>query len=160
MVHAVDIALCDRGRTLQLLKHNMYAAQNRMKILADSHHTEREFQLHDWVYLRLQKYRQSTTATQSYSKLSPKFFGPFQIIARISSVAYRLNLPSAGKLHHIFHVSCLKQSLGANVTISSNLPVIEDQSSGIPEQLLDTKYHLRELLWLIKWDEFDVEDAT
>ncbi|KAL8153135.1 hypothetical protein V2J09_010895 [Rumex salicifolius] len=86
-VNAVDVALRSRDRTLACLKANMVAAQDRMKKLADSHRTERSFQVGDWVYLRLQPYRQLTAASQSYGKLSPKFHGPFQVIQRIGDVA-------------------------------------------------------------------------
>ena len=33
-------------------------AQNRMKQQADQHRTEREFELVDWVFVRLQPYKQ------------------------------------------------------------------------------------------------------
>jgi len=52
--------LVERDITLQLLKDNLVKAQERMKKLADSHRTEGVFNEGDWVYLRLQPYRQIT----------------------------------------------------------------------------------------------------
>ena len=41
-------------------------------------------------------------------KLSPRFIGPFEILKRIGTVAYRLALPpSMSGVHEVFHVSML-----------------------------------------------------
>ncbi|XP_038896625.1 uncharacterized protein LOC120084887 [Benincasa hispida] len=45
-------------------------------------------------------------------KLSPRFVGPFEILERIGSVAYRLALPpSLSAVHNVFHVSMLRKYL-------------------------------------------------
>jgi len=47
------------------------------------------------------------------SKLSPKFFGPFPIVAKFGTTGYKLQLPSISHIHPIFHVSLLKMLVGA-----------------------------------------------
>ena len=43
-------------------------------------------------------------------KLSPRFIGPFEILERVGTVAYRLDLsPSVSGVHEIFHVSMLRR---------------------------------------------------
>ncbi|GJZ31430.1 putative reverse transcriptase domain-containing protein [Tanacetum coccineum] len=45
-------------------------------------------------------------------KLTPRYVGPFEILERIGSVAYRLRLPKElSEVHNIFHVSNLKKCL-------------------------------------------------
>lgn len=45
-------------------------------------------------------------------KLSPKYVGPFEIIERTCSVAYRLGIPQKlSSVHDTFHVSSLKKCL-------------------------------------------------
>lgn len=55
-VAAVDQWGQNRESTLKLLKEHLVVAQHRMKQMADHHRTEREFQVGDWVFLRLQPY--------------------------------------------------------------------------------------------------------
>ena len=43
-------------------------------------------------------------------KLSPRFIGPFDIVARVRSVAYKLDLPlDLRKIHDVFHISQLRK---------------------------------------------------
>ena len=42
---------------LQLLKEKLTIAQNRMKQQVDQHHSEKKFEVGDWVFLRLQHYK-------------------------------------------------------------------------------------------------------
>ncbi|GKG19906.1 hypothetical protein Tco_0377005, partial [Tanacetum coccineum] len=45
-------------------------------------------------------------------KLNPRYIGPFKIIAKIGTVAYRLGLPKKlSKVHSTFHVSKLKKCM-------------------------------------------------
>jgi hypothetical protein len=45
-------------------------------------------------------------------KLSPRYIGPFGIIARVGSLAYRLQLPKSMKgVHNVFHVSMWRKYL-------------------------------------------------
>ncbi|WVZ94657.1 LOW QUALITY PROTEIN: hypothetical protein U9M48_040523 [Paspalum notatum var. saurae] len=45
-------------------------------------------------------------------KLSPRYIGPFTILARIGKLAYRLELPESMKgVHNVFHVSMLRKYL-------------------------------------------------
>ena len=43
-------------------------------------------------------------------KLSPRFIGPYEVIEKVSPVAYILALPpELKKIHNVFHVSMLKR---------------------------------------------------
>lgn len=60
-------------------------------------------------------------------KLSPRFYGPFQVEARVGTVAYKLQLPGSAQLHPVFHVSLLKKKLGQQVIATPTLPPVTDE---------------------------------
>lgn len=71
-----------RQAVFQLLKGHLTKAQSRMKYFADQHRSERSFQVGDWVYLKLQPYKQQSVALRSCLKLSAKFYGPFEVLEK------------------------------------------------------------------------------
>ena len=121
-VDSVDVQLRTRQQLLGLLKQNFVAAQERMKVNADKHRTEREFALGDWIYLKLLPYKQKSMKQKHLGKLAPRYFGPFQVLHRVGKVSYRLDLPPDSRIHPTFHVSCLKEKLGKHVAVVPSLP--------------------------------------
>ncbi|XP_060216431.1 uncharacterized protein LOC132643911 [Lycium barbarum] len=84
-------------------------AQLRMKQHADAYKTDRCFAVGDWVYLKIQPYRQTTLSSQTFHKLSAKYYGPFQVLKKVGPVAYTLLFPQSIKIHPRVHVSLLKK---------------------------------------------------
>jgi hypothetical protein len=65
-----------------------------MKQQADQHHSERSFEVGDWVFLILQPYKQvSIKKPKKDNKLSPRYYGPYKVLQKIGTMAYKLELP-------------------------------------------------------------------
>ncbi|KAJ3687163.1 hypothetical protein LUZ61_016327 [Rhynchospora tenuis] len=113
---AVNVMLKDRQRAITQIRGNLVRAQNRMKKYADLKRSERHFHIGDWVYLRLQPYKQTSVSGGGNAKFNSKYFGPFEILEKIGTVAYKLNLPPAANIHPVIHVSQLKKHIGRHQT--------------------------------------------
>ena len=95
-VQAVEDNTENQQQVLQLLKDNLNLAQNRMKQHAYQHHSERSFDVGDWVFLQLQPYKQiSLKKSKNDIKLSPNFYGPYKVLQNIGTMAYKLELPAS-----------------------------------------------------------------
>ena len=144
----------ERNVILDELKDQLHHAQGRMKTQADKKRRDVEFAVGDMVYLKVQPYKLKSLATRINQKLSPRYYGPFEVRERIGSVAYRLKLPSESLVHLIFHVSLLKNCLAPNV-VSHPLPreLTEDWELQMqPSKVLAVRHNQDgELEVLIQW---------
>lgn len=110
IIQEVDKALCNRDELLRRLKQNLEKARNRMKQQADAHRHDDSFEVSDWVFLKLQPFRQQSVFKRANQKLANKYFGPYRVIDKIGVVAYKLELPKHSKVHSVFHISCLNDA--------------------------------------------------
>ena len=53
--------------------------------------------------------KKSSLNLRSCAKLSTRYCGPFEVLEKIGSVAYRLALPGSTRAHNVFNVSLLKK---------------------------------------------------
>lgn len=133
--------LHEREVMLQHLQQQFKHAQDRMKKQADKHRTNREFEVGDMVFLKLQPFIQTLIAQRPYQKLAFRYYGLYCVEARVGAVAYKLKLPEGAKIHPVVHVSQLKRAIGADVSISAQLPPANHilQAKHQPEAILDSK---------------------
>ena len=94
---------------VSLIRQRLLTAQSRYKSYADIRRRPLEFEVGDHVFLRVMPKR-GVVMFGKRGKLSPRFIGPFEILERVGTVAYRLALPpSMIGVHEVFHVSMLRK---------------------------------------------------
>lgn len=145
------------------VKQHLLRAQQRMKTQADKHRSERSFEVGEFVFLKLQSYLQSSVAPRANHKLAYKFYGPYQILARVGEVAYELALPASRKVHPVFHVSLLKKVLSPDCQVLPQLPSF-DAHLQVPVQILQHRVIRRAssslVQVLVRWSDSSAELAT
>lgn len=104
--------------------------------------------------------------SRPYPKLAFKFYGPFQILERIGSAAYRFDLPDHSLVHPAFHVSQLKPFTPNYSPVFSELPTVVDLNTAdlCPEAILDHRsvkkgnHAIPQVL--VKWSKLPTHSAT
>nr|GEU89734.1 putative reverse transcriptase domain-containing protein [Tanacetum cinerariifolium] len=106
----------------------------RQKSYVDKRTKPLEFEVGDMVLLKVSA-RKGTMCFRKRGKLSPRYIGPFKILARVGPVAYTSELPEELKgIHCTFHVSNIKRCLAEGdivvsideIQLDDNLHMIEE----------------------------------
>ncbi|GJS40727.1 putative reverse transcriptase domain-containing protein [Tanacetum coccineum] len=115
------------------IKNRLLTARSHQKSYADGRTKPSEFEVDDMVLLKVSPWK-GVVRFGKRGKLSPRYIGPFKILARVGPVAYTLELPEELKgIHRTFHVSNLKKCLAKGDIV---VPIEEIQ--------LDDKLHMIE----------------
>jgi hypothetical protein len=152
---------------VKIIQNNLKAAQSRQKSYVDKRRKPIQFEVGDFVYLRVSP----TRDVQQFGingKLAHRYVGPFKILEICGPVAYQLQLPpQLAVIHNVFHVSQLKKC------ISVPTEIIDTQSIDIepdlshkenPIRMLDTKERSTRRaivkMFKIQWNHHTEEEAT
>lgn len=144
------------------LKEALTMARNRMKQYSDKHRSERIFEVGEWVYLKLQPFVQTSMRSHKYSKIGQKYFGPFLIIDKIGTVAYKLDLPPDSQIHPVFHVSLLKKAYGSTTPVIPlpHSPRFLLQPRAIIDKRVVKRGNKAATQVLVHWDGLSLADAS
>ena len=87
-------------------KRMLEAAQQRQKAYADKSRRDVQYAVGEQVMLSTKNIKLKTPGTQ---KLMPKYIGPFEVLQKVGSTSYKLQLPDCMQMHPVFHVSLLEK---------------------------------------------------
>ena len=101
-------------------------------------------------------------------KLSSRFIGPFEVLERVGTVAYQLELPSSlSGVHEVFHVSMLRKYTPNSTHVVDWEELVVDADGTFeegPMRILDNQVQVlrRKIVRLVKvlWQHRGVEEAT
>jgi hypothetical protein len=118
------------------IQSNLKVAKARQESYANKRCRPLEFQAGDRVYLRVSLTR-GVKPFRIKGKLALRYIGLFPILARLGSMAYRLELsPSLAGVHNVFHVSQLKKCFKTPTDVIVNDVVPLDANLSYPEHPL------------------------
>nr|GFA26893.1 putative reverse transcriptase domain-containing protein [Tanacetum cinerariifolium] len=108
---------------------------------ADVRRKPLEFQVGDKVMLKVSPWK-GVILFGKRGKLNPRYIGPFKILAKVGTVAYRLELPDKlSRVHSTFHVSKLKKCMAdESLTIPLDEIQVDDKLNFIeePVEIMDS----------------------
>jgi hypothetical protein len=153
--------------TIHRIQDNLRAAKSRQESYANKRRRPLQFEVGDHVYLNVSPLKGVKRFGVKW-KLSHRYIGPFPILEKCGTMAYRLELPpSLAGVHDIFHESQLKKCLKAPVDVVLLKVEPLDTDLTYPEhpiKILDQKSHVtrRKMIkfFKIQWSNYTVEDAT
>ncbi|GKA43167.1 putative reverse transcriptase domain-containing protein [Tanacetum coccineum] len=91
------------------IKKRIQAARDRQKSYADLKRKPMEFQVGNRVMLKVSPWK-GVVCFRKRGKLNPRYVGPFKVLEKVGSVAYKLELrQELSRVHNTFHVSNLKK---------------------------------------------------
>ncbi|RVW40489.1 putative receptor protein kinase ZmPK1 [Vitis vinifera] len=150
-----------------LIKERLKAAQSRHKSYADHRRRDLEFEVGDHVFLKVSPMK-SVMRFGRKGKLSPRFVGPFEILERVGTLAYKVALPpSLSKVHNVFHVSTLRKYIydPSHVVELEPIQNFEDLTyEEVPVQIVDVMdkvlRHAVVKLVKVQWSNHSIREAT
>jgi hypothetical protein len=87
------------------VQENLKVTKSHQETYANKRHQPLAFDVGDHVYLRILPMK-GVKRFGVKGKLAPRYIGPFSILEKCGTVAYKLDLsPSLAGVHNIFHMS-------------------------------------------------------
>jgi hypothetical protein len=112
----------------------------------------------DQVYIN----SKNITTTRPMKKLDHKRLGPFKIVEKVSSHAYKLDLPTSMKIHPTFHISKLtpRTIKGLSDIGNRELPplppiIVNSNEEYEVDQILDSRIYRKKLQYKVKWKGYE-----
>nr|GEW54001.1 retrotransposon protein, putative, Ty3-gypsy subclass [Tanacetum cinerariifolium] len=101
----------ETNEKISQIKERLKAVRDRQKSYADKRRKPLEFSIGDHVLLKVSPWK-GMIRFRKKMKLAHRFVRPFEIIEKVGTMAYRLDLPEKlNGVHDTFHVSNLKKCL-------------------------------------------------
>lgn len=97
-------------------------------------------------------------------KLSPKRYGPFEIIEQINPVTYKIKLPKNMKIWPVFHAGLLHpyketEEHGPNYALPPPV-IVNNKEEWIVETIVNAKIDYRKVKYQIKWEGYPESENT
>jgi len=141
-----------------VLRAEMTEAQIRQKEYYDQHRKpDPNLKSGDMVWFLTRNVR----TTRPCKKLDYKKIGPFKILAKIGSSAYKLDLPDTMRIHNTIHISLLEPYENNKLPSQRQEPpppiIIEGEPEYELEEIIDARLYYGKLQYRAKWTGYSPE---
>lgn len=154
VVDEVNKLIAERNMMLKEMHEQLLKAQDVMRSQANKHRRQMDYEVGDMVFLKIQPYKMKKLAKRVNQKLSPRYYGPYEILQKIGAVTYKLKLPEDTRVHPVFHAYLLKKVVTPNME-PQPLPACMNEEwhlEPIPEKVLEARRNEQgEVEVLVKW---------
>jgi hypothetical protein len=149
------------------IQDNLKAAKSHQETYANKRRRPLEFKVGDHVYLRVSLMK-GVKRFGVKEKLAPHYIGPFPILEKCGTMAYKLDLPpSLARVHGIFHVLQLKKCLKAPMDIMLLEVTLLEVDLSYPEHPIKVLHQKDSVMrrktikfFKIQWSNHTKEDAA
>jgi len=145
------------------IKFSIQNAQKSQEVYYNLHHRPTPvYEIGDLVFLCAK----NLSTNRPSKKLDHKNLGPFKILQKIGSHAYKLELPASMKVHPVFHVCMLLPPPQLPDIPNRNTepppPVqVDGQEEFVVERILNSRHYRGKLQYLVSWKGYpDPSDQT
>ena len=142
-------------------KDEIAKSVDNMEKYYNLHRKNTEFKVGDLVLLSTKniKYRNQKNKIIS-KKFKPKYIGPFKVIEKISTLAYKLDLPNELKIHPVFNIMALKKYSGEIKENETNYNEIISEEDKILNKIIGKKILNNEVYYLVTYKENEMYEDT
>ncbi|XP_060216557.1 uncharacterized protein LOC132644034 [Lycium barbarum] len=141
--------------------------ESRQKFYKDVRRKDLEFQVNDWVFLKVLSMK-GVMRFGKKEKLTSRYIGPYRILRRVGKVAYELEFPQdLIDVHQVFHVSMLRKCVGdPSSVVPTDIIMVNDSFTyeEVPMEILDhqvRKLRMKEVASVkVLWRCQKAEEAT
>ena len=152
---------------VKVVRDNLKIARDRQKSYANNRRRDLQFEIGDRVFLKISPWK-GVLRFRKRGKLSLRYIGPYEIVTKVGSVAYKLNLPpELSRIYDTLHVSMLRNYIPdpSHVLIEQPVQLKENFTcEETPLQIVDLKEQVlrSKVIPLVKvlWKNHEREAAT
>ncbi|XP_075499114.1 uncharacterized protein LOC142537488 [Primulina tabacum] len=154
-----------------VVREKLKTAQDRQRSWADLKKRPVEFNVGGKAYKKVSPMKGVVRFSKA-GKLNPRYVGPFEILEKVGTLAYRLAMPpSMSRIHNVFHVSQLRKYISDPSHVLEAEPLMIESNLGeelkyeeVSIRIVDTKDQVlrRRIIPYVKvqWTNHTEREAT
>jgi len=148
-------------KSIAIVSHGRCGSSSQAEQANKARHLDPVLNPGDMVWLR----RKHIWTTRPSNKLDHNQIGPYTILEKVGSRAYKLDLPATVRIHPVFHISLLEPTAStAPIPGHQQTPpppvVIQEQQEWEVEKILDSRHHRNQIQYGVKLTGFHDPDRT